>query len=281
MAGEPGIPRIHWCGMEGDYNIMVMDLLGPSLEMLFNMCKCRFSLKTTLMLAEQMLARIEFVHSRFYIHRDVKPDNFLMGRGDKANIVYVIDFGLAKRYRDPKSKRHIPYVSGKSLTGTARYASINTHLGAEQSRRDDLEGLCYVMIYFMRGSLPWQGLGAKNRNDKYRRIMETKVGTSAETLCKGFPRIGLFRRNFLAEFLKLLKYCRGLKFEEDPNYIYINGLLKDAFSRNKFRCDLEFDWNVRPRPKRNASYSKRPQQQMAQQRKTPPRAQGDPDSEER
>ena len=129
------------------------------------------------------------MHTRLFIHRDMKPDNFLVGRGPKSSIIHIIDFGLAKRYRDPKTNQHIPYKNNKNLTGTARYASINTHMGIEQSRRDDIEGICYVVLYFLKGSLPWQGLTARNKNDKYKKIMETKMSTSIETLCKGLPSI--------------------------------------------------------------------------------------------
>ncbi len=127
------------------------------------------------------------MHSKHFLHRDIKPDNFLIGVGAKSAMLYIIDFGLAKRYRDPKTLTHIPYKNNKSLTGTARYASVNTHMGIEQSRRDDLECICYVMLYLLKGSLPWQGLTAKNKNEKYKKIMESKMSMSAETLCKGFP----------------------------------------------------------------------------------------------
>jgi serine/threonine protein kinase len=129
---------VRWFGVEGDYNVMVIDLLGRSLEDLFNQCQRRFSLKTVLMLADQLLCRLEILHTKCYIHRDIKPDNFLIGRGSRKHMVYVIDFGLAKLYRDPRNQKHIEYNEGKNLTGTARYASINTHLGVGESYEHDL-----------------------------------------------------------------------------------------------------------------------------------------------
>jgi serine/threonine protein kinase len=188
LQGAVGIPYIRWYGVEtfpqGSYNVLVMDLLGYSLEDLFSRCGRRFSLKTVLMIADQTLLRIEYIHSKSFIHRDIKPDNFLMGLGRRSNVVYIIDFGLAKRYRDPKTHVHIMYRENKHLTGTPRYASINNHLGIEQSRRDDLESLGYVFMYFLRGSLPWQGLRANTKKQKYQKIMEKKMATPIDLLCK-------------------------------------------------------------------------------------------------
>lgn len=127
------------------------------------------------------------MHSKLFLHRDVKPDNFLIGLGPKSSVVYAIDFGLAKRYIVSSTGMHIPYRNNKNLTGTARYASVNTHLGIEQSRRDDIEGIAFVTLYFLRGSLPWQGLPAKTKQEKYRRILESKLSTTPEILCKGLP----------------------------------------------------------------------------------------------
>uniref|UniRef100_A0A0E0CSW3 non-specific serine/threonine protein kinase n=1 Tax=Oryza meridionalis TaxID=40149 RepID=A0A0E0CSW3_9ORYZ len=182
LQGGTGIPHLKWFGVEGEYNVMVIDLLGPSLEDLFNYCSRKFSLKTVLMLADQMINRVEYMHQKGFLHRDIKPDNFLMGLGRKANQVYIIDYGLAKKYRDLQTHKHIPYRENKNLTGTARYASVNTHLGVEQSRRDDLESLGYVLMYFLRGSLPWQGLKAGTKKQKYDKISEKKMLTPVERL---------------------------------------------------------------------------------------------------
>jgi len=241
---DKGIPRVYYCATEGDQNIMVMDLLGPSLEDLFNICNRKFSLKTVLMIGEQMLSRIEYVHSRYILHRDIKPDNFVIGQGAKQHKVYIIDFGLAKKYISREGK-HIPYKEGKSLTGTARYASVNTHLGIEQARRDDLESLGFVLLYFLRGSLPWQNMRANNKKEKYQKIMEKKLGTPIEVLCKGFP----------SEFVTFLSYCRNLKFEDKPDYNYLRTLLKDLFVKAGYEMDYQYDWNILAKKKKEEKAS--------------------------
>ncbi|XP_042060365.1 casein kinase 1-like protein 2 isoform X1 [Salvia splendens] len=234
LQGGTGVPNVRWFGVEGDYNVLVMDLLGPSLEDLFNFCSRKLSLKTVLMLADQMINRVEFVHSKSFLHRDIKPDNFLMGLGRRANQVYVIDFGLAKKYRDSSNHQHIPYRENKNLTGTARYASMNTHLGIEQSRRDDLESLGFVLMYFLRGSLPWQGLKAGTKKQKYEKISEKKVSTSIEALCRGYP----------TEVASYFHYCRSLRFEDKPDYAYLKRIFRDLFIREGFQFDYVFDWTI-------------------------------------
>lgn len=232
LSGGIGIPYVRWFGTESDFNALVIDLLGPSLEDLFNFCNRKFTYKTTLLLADQLLCRLEFIHARSFIHRDIKPDNFLMGIGRRGNQVNVIDFGLAKKFRDPRTYLHIPYRENKNLTGTARYASVNTHLGIEQSRRDDLESLAYVIIYFVSGGLPWQGLKAQTKKQKYERIMECKLTTTTETLCRGLPR----------EFQVFLNYARNLRFDDKPDYIYLRRILRDLFIRQGYTYDYVFDW---------------------------------------
>ncbi|CAL4959164.1 unnamed protein product [Urochloa decumbens] len=234
LQGGSGIANVKWCGVDGEENVLVIDLLGPSLEDLFVYCGKKFTLKTVLMLADQMITRIEFVHSKGYLHRDIKPDNFLMGLGRKANQVYIIDFGLAKRYRDSTTNRHIPYRENKNLTGTARYASCNTHLGIEQSRRDDLESLGYVLLYFLRGNLPWQGLKAATKTQKYDKICEKKISTPIEVLCKSCP----------VEFASYFHYCHSLTFDQRPDYAFVKRLFRDLFTRQGYEFDYVFDWTV-------------------------------------
>lgn len=158
-----------------------------------------------------------------------------MGVAKRGNQVNMIDFGLAKRYRDPKTNMHIPYRENKNLTGTPRYASVNTHLGIEQSRRDDLESLGYILIYFCHGILPWQGIRARTKKEKYDKIQEKKRNMSPDLLCRGLKR----------EFAIYLNYVRSLRFDDKPDYAYLRKLFRDLFVREGFQYDYAFDWTIK------------------------------------
>lgn len=223
-------PMTYWFGIEGDFTGLVMEYLGYSIETLFNRCQRRFSLNTVIMLGLQMLLRIETLHSIGYIHRDIKPDNFLIGRGSKSKHLFCIDFGLAKKYIH--EGKHIIYHEGLSLTGTARYASINNHRGVEQSRRDDLEAIMYVMIYLLQGRLPWQGLSATTKTERYRLIKHKKEKCLVSQLCRGCP----------TEFNQLVNYTRELHFDATPDYAYMRRILTQL-RLNKYRhIHHQFDW---------------------------------------
>jgi len=229
-----GFGTVSFFGIHQNYNVMVMDLLGPSLEDLFVQCDRHFSLKTVLQLADQILERINDMHYNHLVHRDVKPANFVMGLGNQT--VFSIDFGLSSRYRHPRTLQHIPYREGRSLTGTPRFASINNHLGLEQSRRDDLESVGYVLIYFLKGSLPWQGLKARSARKKYKMILEKKQAISIQQLCEGLPQ----------QFVEYLAYCRSLKFDTKPNILYLRGLFRELYTSCEYGRNsigkLNWDW---------------------------------------
>ncbi|RLV94884.1 Casein kinase I 2 [Spathaspora sp. JA1] len=234
LQGCEGIPNAYYFGQEGLHNILVIDLLGPSLEDLFDWCGRRFSVKTVVQIAIQMLSLVEEVHRHDLIYRDIKPDNFLIGRQGlpDENHVHLIDFGMAKQYRDPRTKQHIPYREKKSLSGTARYMSINTHLGREQSRRDDLEALGHVFFYFLRGQLPWQGLKAPTNKQKYEKIGDKKRTTPAVTLCDGLPQ----------QFAEYLDSVRSLPFDAEPAYEEYRMLFVSILDDLGQSCDGDYDW---------------------------------------
>ena len=229
-----GIPKVYKLHRGKKHNYLMMQLLGKSLDKLFVDMKKKFTIKTVCMLAYQMVQRVEYVHSRGYIHRDIKPGNFLLGKNLDNKKLFIIDFGLSKKYIDKNTGKHIIYKEGKGLTGTARYVSLNTHYGIEQSRRDDIEGIAYNLIYFAKGKLPWQGVKTKNKKEKHKKIMELKEEYNPDKLCEGLPE----------EFPTLLKYARKLDFEEKPDYKNIKIMFKQLIIANKQQMDWKFDWDL-------------------------------------
>ena len=227
-----GIPKIIYFGKFQNQNVLVMQQLGHSLEYLFNRNRKKyrknFSLQTVLLIAVQLLKLLEFIHQHKIIHRDIKPDNFLIGIDDPENI-YMIDFGLSSQFKN--GRKHITYSEDNSLTGTLRYASIRNHIGIEQSRRDDLESLGYMLIYFLKGRLPWQGLKGDTREIRRRMIKMTKLTTRISKLCENIPE----------EFYEYMCYCKNLDFSETPNYSYLRGIFKKLYI-SKYSKTIKYDW---------------------------------------
>ena len=232
ISNAKGIPKVYEFHKGHKHNYLMMQLLGKSLDKLFIDMKRHFSIKTVSMIGYQMVQRIEYVHSKGYIHRDIKPGNFLIGKNKYKEILYIIDFGLSKKYIDKLTGKHAIYKEGKGLTGTARYVSLNTHYGIDQSRRDDIEGIAYNLIYFAKGKLPWQGVKTKNKKEKHKKIMECKEEYKEDKLCEGLPE----------EFPTLLKYARKLDFEETPDYKNIKIMFKQLILSNGQQMDWKFDW---------------------------------------
>jgi len=234
LKGNPHIPKVRSYGFKGNYNILVMQLLDKSLEDIFNIRK-KFSFKTGAMLAYQMISVLEYIHEKHIIHRDIKPDNFVLGSGELNAYLYLVDFGLAKKYRSSKTLTHYPYIKKKKLTGTARYASIHAMEEMEQSRRDDLEAVGYVIMYFIRGNLPWQGLKLKSNEDRYKKILEKKKEVSTLELCMDCPRV----------FFEYVNYTKKLGYTEQPRYdLFKNKFVDFVVNQSKLKFDYIFDWTT-------------------------------------
>lgn len=233
LEGGEGIPTPIFFKNQGMDTILVIESLGPNLEdILQDTKKKKFSLKTTLMIADQVLTRLNYIHDLGIIHRDMKPENFLVPSHVRDTTIYIIDFGLARKYIDPKTNCHIPFKEGRTITGTVKYISTNVHKGYEQSRRDDLLSLCYIICYFIRGELPWDSVKAKVKEEKYKEIFEIKQEYSPEKLCENLP----------IELKIFFEYVFQLEFETKPNYTYLKSLIAKAIENTGNVNDMAFDW---------------------------------------
>ena len=229
----PNIPFIKTFGISGEYNLLVMQLMDKSLEDIFRIRKT-FSIKTTALIGFQLIGVLHFIHDKNIIHRDVKPDNCVMGSAELNENLYLIDFGLAKKYRSSRTLKQYPLTRKKRLTGTARYASIHALEGYEQSRRDDMESVGYIMAYLLRGGLPWQGLKLKSKDNKYKNILEKKKEISSQELFKGFPN----------EFPEILEYTKNLEYLQEPEYEMLRNKLISLCKRLNYNFDYIYDWTT-------------------------------------
>ena len=231
----PRIPYVKSFGYSGDYNVLVMELMGESLEKLHKkLPSMQMSVRCVCNIGYQMIEIMEYIHNKHIIHRDIKPDNFVIGRNEKKKFIYLLDFGLSKKYRSSTTLKHYPFIQNKKLTGTARYASVNALSGGTQSRRDDLEAIGYVLLYFLKGKLPWQGAVTKSKENKYIRIMEIKRDIKPEDLCNGFP----------VQFQDYVKYTKNLEYEQDPDYNYLKQLFLNVLKDQGYELDYYYDWDT-------------------------------------
>ena len=231
LAG-PGIPAVKSFGKLKNYNVLVEPLLGKSLFDIFAENHKEMPIEDICLIGQQIIDRIQWVHSKYIVHRDIKPDNFLVGRED-PNIIYLIDFGLSQQYRSTTTGKHIRFGFTGKLTGTVRFASANALRGGEQSRRDDIESIGYMMVYFMKKRLPWQGVTGTRKMERYLKIYKMKKNTSPEELCKGLPE----------EMTDYIRYAKQLEFEQEPNYNYLRKCFSKILKRIHTTNDqLVFSW---------------------------------------
>ncbi|PAA87836.1 hypothetical protein BOX15_Mlig016940g2 [Macrostomum lignano] len=237
LRSVTGIPAVHFYTKLNTYTLLVMDLLGPDLEELKSYCGGRFCLRTACILGLQMIVRLRALHSQLCLHRDIKPDNFLMGVGKTSNTLYIIDFGLAITYRMPNGQ-HNPMLKERSLVGTPRYCSLNAHNKLSLSRRDDLISLAYILIYFIKGHLPWQGLKYKEMG-----LSLDEAVRQVKTDYTSGPKAAELRKDLCHQMVQFLDYTLNLRYMDEPDYGHLCRLLGDIMRTNQWSYDMtQLDW---------------------------------------
>ena len=236
MKNCTGFPTCYDFILTDQDKILIMDYLGPNLDTIMNKLPSdnnikKFTTKTSLMIMIQAIERLKSLHEKGIIHRDIKPENFVIGPKNKERIIYLIDFGLSKKISNDKI---LPTIKAdRNIIGTMRYISMNTHQGYEQGRRDDLESLFYIIIYFIKGELPWQNIKCKTRQEKYNKIFEIKKKVTED---------GELVEDLPLEMKKILEYILGLNFAERPNYLMMKKAIELILNKLNYSNDLQFDW---------------------------------------
>ncbi|CAD8082907.1 unnamed protein product [Paramecium primaurelia] len=235
LNGVPGTPKLYWSGFEQDYNVIVIQILGKDLSQYIKQYK-KFSLKSVLQISYQLLSTLQQVHEKGVIHRDFKPENILTGYQQENGTIYLVDYGVSKVYLDNHGKHmQSPLKDKKSFIGTTRYASIAAHRGYELGRKDDVESMFYVMIYLLKGKLPWQNLQNIGDRDRTDVVGEVKQKTEISELCKDVP----------SEFAEIFNYLKKLEFKSEPDYKYMLSLILKAATNNHIILDKLFEWTDR------------------------------------